>query len=535
MKINASKSLTTTLPNRKIHKDFKVEINGTTIPRVTNQRTLGNYLTEDNLFKKEIEKRFNKVDQILSILPTHLIEPTNLKRIMIGKTISSFVHLVRGNAISNSQLEEIDTKIRGKLKKALNIDIKVAPIILYSPILKKGLNIPNLKHMANTITCINLINKYNSKNRLVKEAIQYSINRVIQTKTKNHNVFEKFHHILKENNLTMNIQKKTPTFKARKEHEEYNQFTVWTDGSKIDGQVGFSTIIQNEAFTKGYKFRLHKAHSNNTAEISAVLTTLHIIPPNSTITIYTDSEITTKIINNSKYCGQFKQFKEEITSLIQEKNLTFTINWTKAHTGTIDGNNYADKKAKEATKTGKRLIPQSLLSHGQLIITTKKNVWKTNIKTTLRQIMYDNKYWPESILPINTNYLKEHTTPTHKYSIWRHMIKGHLRSLTIKNPQCPQCNKDLTTEHLMIDCPKLDEPRKWMINEIKQITQIEPVLSTDTTETISTNIFRLNIFGIIENYNIQEIVRSKWHLIQGTLSLFGGKAQNHYNKTLNIK
>ena len=156
-------------------------------------------------------------------------------------------------------------------------------------------------------------------------------------------------------------------------------------------------------------------------------------------------------------------------------------------------------------------------------------------KKLVRQIMYDNKYWPESILPINTNYLKEHTTPTHKYSIWRHMIKGHLRSLTIKNPQCPQCNKDLTTEHLMIDCPKLDEPRKWMINEIKQITQIEPVLSTDTTETISTNIFRLNIFGIIENYNIQEIVRSKWHLIQGTLSLFGGKAQNHYNKILNIK
>ena len=82
------------------------------------------------------------------------------------------------------------------------------------------------------------------------------------------------------------------------------------------------------------------------------------------------------------------------------------------------------------------------------------------------------------------------------------MIKGHLRSLTIKNPQCPHCNKDLTTEHLLIACPKLDEPRKWMVNEIKQMTQIEPILSTDTTETISINLFRLNIYGIIENNNI---------------------------------
>ena len=42
----------------------------------------------------------------------------------------------------------------------------------------------------------------------------------------------------------------------------------------------------------------------------------------------------------------------------------FSIEWTKAHTGTTDGNNYADKKAKEAAKAGKRIAPQSLLTHG---------------------------------------------------------------------------------------------------------------------------------------------------------------------------
>ena len=42
---------------------------------------------------------------------------------------------------------------------------------------------------------------------------------------------------------------------------------IWTDGSKSGNLVGFSTVIQNEEFTKGYKFKLHNSHSNNTVEM----------------------------------------------------------------------------------------------------------------------------------------------------------------------------------------------------------------------------------------------------------------------------
>ena len=72
----------------------------------------------------------------------------------------------------------------------------------------------------------------------------------------------------------------------------------------------------------------HNSHSNNTAEMSAILTTLHIVPPDSTVKIFTDSEISTKIIYNANYKGQFKQVKEEIDHLTQEKRLMFSIQWT---------------------------------------------------------------------------------------------------------------------------------------------------------------------------------------------------------------
>ena len=45
----------------------------------------------------------------------------------------------------------------------------------------------------------------------------------------------------------------------------------------------------------------------------------NVRPPDSTVKIFTDSEISTKIIYNANYKGQFKQVKEEIDHLTQEK------------------------------------------------------------------------------------------------------------------------------------------------------------------------------------------------------------------------
>ena len=535
MKINASKSITSVTPERIALKDFTVKLDDTLIPRQTNQRTLGNYITEDHLFTKEIDKREARVTQILKILPIHLIEPENLKRIIMGKTISSFIHLARGNSISNPRLQTIDSTIRGNLKRSLKIDAKVKPSTMYAQFERKGLEIPNLEYIANSILCNNLINKFHSSNPLVREAVQYGINNCNMNKTKLHNIFEKFHYILKQHKLTTTICNTNHQLleKEKDEQYSYSEFTIWTDGSKSENKVGFSVIIQNNEFTKGYKYKLHSYHSNNMAELSAITTALHIIPPNSNAKVLTDSEIAVKIINNTNYKGQFKQIKDEITNLISTKKLQASIEWTKAHTGITDGNNYADKKAKQASRIGHRIAPQHLLTQGQLIITNSKKVWKSRIKGVLSEKLYDQGT-SELINRTNLNYLKEHTTPTHKYSIWRLMINGHLRSLIVDNPQCPTCNKNLDTEHLFIECPEMNSARNWMIEEIKKNTNLEPVLSTERTEILTPNSFQLNIFGILTE-PIQGIIKEQWPKIQGGLSLFGGRVQKQYNKILKIQ
>lgn len=168
------------------------------------------------------------------------------------------------------------------------------------------------------------------------------------SQNENHNIFEKFHFILKQHKLTTKICKTLHQLKEETEEQKsYEEFIIWTDGSKSGNKVGYSVIIQNKDFTKNYKYKLHTYHTNNMAEISAITTALHIIPPNSILKLFTDSEIAVKIIHNRDYKGQFKQLKEEIDYLTQSKNLQYSIEWTKAHTGVNDGNNYADKKAKE--------------------------------------------------------------------------------------------------------------------------------------------------------------------------------------------
>ncbi|KAG2373041.1 hypothetical protein C9374_012887 [Naegleria lovaniensis] len=112
------------------------------------------------------------------------------------------------------------------------------------------------------------------------------------------------------------------------------------------------------------------------AELSAVVTSLKLIPSSSSVTIKTDSEIAQKIFTNNNYRGQFIQLKREYEATIQDKKLKVTIEWVKGH-DKCQENNFVDKLAKNSSTKGKFLDPKNLFTQEQLLI-IKDSLWIPN-------------------------------------------------------------------------------------------------------------------------------------------------------------
>ena len=77
---------------------------------------------ETKLFKNELEKRKQKINNILNILPINTIDPSNIKQVITSKTLSQITHLTRSNAIPQSIIEKFDSAIRNNLRRKLKID-----------------------------------------------------------------------------------------------------------------------------------------------------------------------------------------------------------------------------------------------------------------------------------------------------------------------------------------------------------------------------------------------------------------------------
>ena len=255
MKINAQKSLSTILPIKK-HLNFVTKINQTTIPRVNNQRTLGNYLTEDKIFKDEIERRKIKIIQSLNLLPAAIIEPKNLKNIIMGKSISNFIHIARGNVIEEPLINKIDTAIRQSIRKALQIEKRTGLHCFYLPLEQGGLGIPTLKYITKKILINTMLNQLQSNNILIQKITKQALQRASTKKKKNPNIYQQTKKILTECNLHLTYANTTHQFPTPTIHNNQQKYKISTDGSKSETGTGYGIAIQSEMATTRHKFKL---------------------------------------------------------------------------------------------------------------------------------------------------------------------------------------------------------------------------------------------------------------------------------------
>ena len=145
-----------------------------------------------------------------------------------------------------------------------------------------------------------------------------------------------------------------------KENKTY-PLEIYTDGSKDTNLVGAGVAIyQHKQVIKLSKYRLRSYCSNNQAEQVAILKALDMIQGMETTdkeketVIYTDSKITLDLLKKQTTHGYIiEKIRSRIRHLTKQK-WTIHFKWVKAHIG-IEGNEIADKLAKEAAKEDENL------------------------------------------------------------------------------------------------------------------------------------------------------------------------------------
>jgi ribonuclease HI len=174
----------------------------------------------------------------------------------------------------------------------------------------------------------------------------------------------------------------------------YNVINIFTDSSKIGGNVGAAAIIiKDDTVIHQSKFKLYERCSNNQAEQVAILKALQQIQKlqltedaEKIAVVNTDSKVTLDTLRNrNKHYVITEDIGKEIKRL-EELRWTVFFNWVKAHVGT-QGNELADRLTKKAATEdiGERVydkIPrETIITEGKEIGLTKwQELWTSSTK-----------------------------------------------------------------------------------------------------------------------------------------------------------
>ena len=533
------KSLTTSLPPTANHQ---IKIGKQIIPQAKNQRFLGCYLNDNTLLTDELHIRKSTISQTLTLIPTNIIQPRNLNKIINAKCLSLVTHLARGNAISSSMLEKIDARIRYKMRAKLDVTSTAHREYMYLPLKHGGLNIPSIEHQTNKITINTLLKYYYSDDPLMSDALYTCLTKAQKSKkSQAFDIFEKFWDILFQNDITAEFIDSNHVLSEKnsmKHHNKCSKFEIWTDGSRTKDGTGFGIIISSKIATTKHIFNLEHHHSHNIAEILAILTTIKLLPRKAKAKIYTDSLICKNLLENPHYFGPFKAIQDEYLFIIGNKSLDIELIKVEGHVNI--GNIQVDKLAKKACTSDKTISIEQLLTNKQILFYYNGNetldpisILNTiNLENNLTSIKDQDKKFKFNIPETYQFFHSKKISPTQKYSIWRNIHKIHQTDINNNHPTCPICKCTATMKHLTTECPHLDFIRTWAINEIKSFEPSKtPTFKFYTKSSIDEIPIRYN--SSLTKKSTEELINnpklmSKIIDIQSIIAVLNGKAYCRY-------
>lgn len=234
---------------------------------------------------------------------------------------------------------------------------------------------------------------------------------------------------------------------------------IYTDGSKIDGNVGAAlSIWSDEAETKYRKLKLPPYCTVYQAELLAIcVATREILKsPKCTFGIYSDSRSSLETITNNRALHPLAVETRKNLSDIKSQNKVVSLFWIKAHAGLV-GNERADQLAKDAAQKLKRQpdydqCPVSFVKRQIRLKSLEK--WNQRYKSG-NTAKVTKLFFPEAVRAFKTVRQIEPT------GVLTQILTGHggfseyLHRFKCKeDPSCPCEPGSLeTVEHILLECP----------------------------------------------------------------------------------
>ena len=106
---------------------------------------------------------------------------------------------------------------------------------------------------------------------------------------------------------------------------------IYTDGSSKDGVGSWAYVISRRGHCLSENSGRVRRASSNAMEFQAAIEALTSIPPNSHVTLFTDSKILVDTIISGKGHASFQPQMDLLIPLIQRHTITWC--WIKAHNG----------------------------------------------------------------------------------------------------------------------------------------------------------------------------------------------------------
>lgn len=213
----------------------------------------------------------------------------------------------------------------------------------------------------------------------------------------------------------------------------------YTDGSGINKKVGAAAVSPSIStpfmiyLDRSEWYTVYSAELHGTIQALAMAVTYRAEVPSNTVIINTDNQASLQAINApGKLSGQVYVIQAvALIDMLRSHGIDVELHWIPAHIG-IDGNENADRKAKEATGWRERK------EHGRKVEvdtdeTAEKSVIQARMISTVRTAIntYAHEQWASDWTNESrgSSLRKIQPTPTHRIKQLHHKVKRAKSSL----------------------------------------------------------------------------------------------------------
>jgi ribonuclease HI len=272
--------------------------------------------------------------------------------------------------------------------------------------------------------------------------------------------------------------------------------TYYTDGSIMNGQVGYGVYCKETNIEKHYK--IDKNVAIYAAELTAIETAAELISRTtiSKVLILTDSLTACHILKKTQQGDKTNKQAKRIINTTKKTNKNIIIKWIPAHVG-IDGNERADELAKSGTTSGE-LSNYKLQLRDAYTILERENQQRWREAFTTKSEEKGKDYFSivnqlEETPWYNNIKLTSRATRTINRVLTNHAYTPSwlARMKVQEKGKCEQCNVEDDVHHILYKCPRFDQHRQQYTTLVNQ-TSLKTIYENKDADSMLQIIYFLN-------------------------------------------